>query len=365
MIVDSVEPQDLSVRGVRACFAADLDEAPLALANRIDPGSFLAKGYHPRARLSLFGTTFYVTAARQIPELRYFVAYVRTPGATRTCARIFYKDLSLVWRAASHVIDDGEDFWIGKGDVDIVPEGAYERVESREHTCDLPLEIQTALETLNQSTKRVVTDHDALTSVLRNAPRGRVEPYADFTKPRRGVPSIAGGAPVAWFEREGDPASLRIREGFAPDFDAGVIERSASKSTLYHGRVRRFRVLSENREIQWFFFAAPRHVWIVPPQALSTTLSSYGVRVVDVVADEHLFVPGYEYHFVDDAFPEDEHFSQIPAGYAGAPSAYNGDRADASAWLEALPLVKRFRERVLGRPRRGSAGRSPRPRRPR
>ncbi len=352
MIVDSVAPDDLTTRQVRAAFAASLAEAPLALAGPIEPDAFLAKGYLPRSRLSLFGATFFLTAPRQIPELRYFVAYVRTAGARRTSARIFYKDLSLVWRVASHVIDDGEDFWIGKGDVEIIPDGEWERVESKEHTTDLPLELQTALETLNRSAKRVVTDAFALTAVLRNAPRGRVEPYDDFTKPRRAAARdpaqrVAGGAPVAWFARPNDPASLEIRDGYEPDFAEGVVERSASRSTLYHGRVRRFRVLSTNRAIQWFFFAAPRHVWIVPPQALTTTLSSYGVRVVDVEADEHLFVPGYEYHFTDEAFPEEEHFSQIPAGYAGAPSAYNGDRADASAWLDALPLVQRFRAEVL------------------
>jgi hypothetical protein len=347
VIVDSVAPDPLSTRQVRAAFWAQLEAAPLATANRVDPAE-LMKRYPPRAKFALFGTTFFVSAPLQIPELRYFVAYVRPPGARKTSARIFYKDLSLVWRVASHVIDDGEDFWIGKGDVEIIPEGAYERVVSRERTTDLPLEIQTALETLNQRAKRVANDEDALTLVLRNAPRGRVEPYADFVRPRRRAAAdptqrIADGAMVAWFERPGDPSSLVIRDGFAPDFADGIVERSASRSTLYHGRIERFRVLSENRQIQWLFFAAPRHVWIVPPQALTTTLSSYGVRVVDVFAAEQLFVPGYEYHYVADDIPEEERFSQIPAGYAGAPSDYNGDRADASAWLDALPLVREFR----------------------
>jgi len=88
-------------------------------------------------------------------------------------------------------------------------------------------------------------------------------------------------------------------------------------------------------------------VWIVPPQALTTELSSYGVRTVDVDADEDVFVPGFEYHFFDeDADPPGLH-TQIPEGYAGAASEIDPSRADASAWLEKLPVIQEFRRRVL------------------
>ena len=75
-----------------------------------------------------------------------------------------------------------------------------------------------------------------------------------------------------------------------------MLEVAHSTSTLYGGRLRRFRILSRNRRIQYLFMAAPRQVWIVPPQATSAELSSYGVRTVDVTVDEDLCVPGYEYH---------------------------------------------------------------------
>ena len=54
--------------------------------------------------------------------------------------------------------------------------------------------------------------------------------------------------------------------------------------------------------------AGPRHAWIIPPQATTTELSTYGVRTVDVEADEDVFVPGFEYHFMDG----DHLHTQIP-----------------------------------------------------
>ena len=75
---------------------------------------------------------------------------------------------------------------------------------------------------------------------------------------------------------------------------------------------------------------------------------SYGVRTVDVVADEDLSIPGYEYHFVDEDEDRPALHSQIPSGFAGDASEIDPSRADASAWLDALPVVRAFREQVLG-----------------
>ena len=69
---------------------------------------------------------------------------------------------------------------------------------------------------------------------------------------------------------------------------------------------------------------------------------------VDVFADEDLYVPGYEYHFMDDG----QRVTQIPEGFAGAPSPLDDSRADASPWLDRLPIVEAFRRKVLGRRRR-------------
>ena len=90
-------------------------------------------------------------------------------------------------------------------------------------------------------------------------------------------------------------------------------------------------------------------LWIVPPQATTTELSSYGVRTVDVLADEELFVPGYEYHFVDEEQDPPVLHSQIPAGFVGEQCDSESGRADASPWLDRLPVVRRFRREVLGR----------------
>ena len=118
-------------------------------------------------------------------------------------------------------------------------------------------------------------------------------------------------------------------------------------SKIYGGPVERFRILSRNRIIQYLFFAGPRQVWIVPPQATTTQLSSFGVRTIDVEADEDLFVPGYEYHFEDDSVDPPVPYSQIPPGFAGPASEIDPARADASPWLDRLPVVQEFRRKVL------------------
>ena len=320
---------------------------------REDPESLLAGGYLPRFRLELFDTVIYLTEVRQNPAIRYFVAYLlQGKGAKRALyPRIFYKDVSLVWRVASHMIASDREFWIGKGDVRIIRQGDHETVHSLESTTDLPYEMQDALERLNRSAGRVQEDENALYLVLRNAPDERVEPYADFCAPRNRARNrgerIHGGRRVARFTRAGDPTSLSFARGFEPDLVDGVFEIGHLNSKLYGGALARYRILSTNGKIQYMFFAGPRHIWIVPPQALTTELSSYGVRVVDVEADEDLFVPGYEYHYMDPDLDPPAIVSQIPAGFAGATHPFDPDRADASKWLNRLSIVREFRRRFL------------------
>jgi hypothetical protein len=194
-------------------------------------------------------------------------------------------------------------------------------------------------------------DLRAIGRILRRAPDGRFEPYRDFSAPRARARSdprnlIHGGEVVAWFVRRNDPESLRFARGYQPDFGGGLLEVSRSASRLYGGRVGKYRILSKNRRIQYQFVAGPRHVWIIPPQALTTELSSYGVRTIDVEADEALFVPGYEYHYMDGTGSRPQLHSQIPEGFAGAPSPVDPSRSDASAWLDHLPVIREFRRRL-------------------
>jgi len=323
------------------------------------PTRLFALGYAPRFRFSLFGTRFYVSVVRQNPELRFAVAWVVPPprsGRPRAAwARIFYKDLSLVWRAASHVAfeDDGA-LWIGKGDVREIRRRGFSYLESIESTTDLPLEIQNALEDCSRRTRNARADAKILPLVLQRAPASRVEPFSEFTAPRARAAAdpanrIHGGRRVARFRRAGDPRSLEFAKGFEPDFARGIVETNRTKSHLYHGVLRRYRILSKNRAIQYLFIAGPRQVWIIPPQALTTELSTFGLRLVDVVADDDLFIPGYEYHYFDEDADPPALYSQIPKGYAGRPCRDDPNKADASPWLEALPIVRAFRKKVLRR----------------
>ncbi len=360
-IVASSELDSRSPRAIEREFHALLDRGAVLRCvgdAKDDPGSLLSLGYTPKYKIDLFDTSVYLPNVRQNPDLRFFVAYVvqrRTPRSREEIfPRIFYKDVSLIWRCASHLVLDDDELWIGKGDVTIQVDGEYDLVHSEESTTDLPLEMQGALESANRKIRRIRQDTRALSLVLRRAPSHRIQPYSDFSQPRREAAAdprnlIHGGKRVAWFQRSDVPESLRFARGFAPDFENGVLERSWLSSGMYGGRVECFRILSGNREIQYFFLAGPTHAWIIPPQALTTGLSSYGVRTIDVAADEDLFVPGYEYHFMDDTHDPPQLHSQIPEGFAGAPHPSDDSRADASAWLDRLPVIQEFREKVLGR----------------
>jgi len=360
-IVTGIQPDELTKVQVAREFRALIDRgAQVRPAGRAkaDPSCLQSLGYTPRHKLRLFETVYYLADLRSDDDARFFVAYVllhvdREPGARprEIFPRFFYKDASLVWRSASHFARSLSENWIGKGDLKRVLENGEVALYSAEETTNLPFEIQPALDLISRKADRVRRDLRALSLVLRRAPDDRIEPYQDFSAPRRKAASdpsnlIHRGEVVAWFARRNDPASLRFARGYEPDFVQGILEVSHSGSRLYGGAIRKFRVLSRNKEIQYQFVAAPRHVWIVPPQALTVELSSYGVRTIDVAADEDLFVPGYEYHYNDESEDPPRWYSQIPEGFAGEISAIDPARADASPWLEELPIVKEFRRAI-------------------
>ena len=373
-IVSAVVPSDMTPRQVghqfRTLTARGVTIRPAGDAKR-DPLSLLSMGYTPKHKFRLFDTTYYLTHLRYDDNFRFFVAYVLLPtsGTENTrkrslYPRIFYKDTSLVWRSPSHYIRSDHENWIGKGDLKYLLRDGEEMEYSAEETTNLPLEIQTALDVISRRADRVHRDNRAIGLVLRRAPDDRFEPYRDFSLPRRRAMSdqsnrIHGGRYVAYFSRENDPTSLQFVPGFEPDFERGTLEVGHLRSRLYGGAVRKFRILSKNRQIQYQFVAAPRQVWILPPQALTTEISSYGVRTIDVDADDDLFVPGYEYHFIDETEEPPRLWSQIPSGFAGEASEVDPSRADASPWIEKLPVIQQFRRAmpVMSRGRRREAGR--------
>jgi len=321
---------------------------------RHDPRVLLTRRYVPRHAVSLFDVTYYLADFRREDGLDFFVAYVALlpqdgAGPGTIYPRIFYKDSSLVWRVASHVCEDG---WIGKGDVRVVRDEDGERLVSNEDSSNLPYEIQTAFDCVSRR-RPAGRDEKATRLVLRAAPADRIRPYADFTRPRRRATAryaVNRGRPVARITRRGDPESLRFASGFEPDFGR-ILEVGRSGSRLYGGAIRKYRVLSRNGLVQYQFVASPTHVWINPPQTLTTEITSYGIRALAVEADEEIFIPGWEYHLLDPTCDPPEIDSQIPPGWAGRPSPLDPGRADASAWIEALPVIREFRKRVLGRGR--------------
>jgi hypothetical protein len=361
-VVPSVAPAALTPAEVKREFLALTDGGARIVcvgSARRNPKRLLSRGYAPRYKLSLFGVDYYLCDARQNEDIRFFVAYLALDeGRARPTvyARLLYKDGSLLWRCASHFAKSAWENWIGKGDLKLVEEDGQTFEYSAEHTTDLPLELQHAVEELSHRAAQIRTDRRALGLVVRRCSDTRLIAYRDFTDPRRRAAAnprnlVNGGKPIAKFLRANDPESLRFVPGFEPDFGArAVVDVTLSHSRLYEGRVRRYRILSRNRRMQYLFFAAPRLAWIGYPQPLTTELSRYGVRTIDVTVPDDLVVPGMEYHYLETDDPP-VWMSQIPPGFAGPVSPVDAFRADASRWLDRLPVIREFRARVLSRGR--------------
>lgn len=353
-VVTGVTPECLSrelvVRRFRALLTDGATLVPAGTARR-DPSVLLSRRYLPRHELRLFDATYFLNDFRYNEALGFFVAYVvlgerSGTRVRRIHPRLFYKDSSLIWRVASHFVHDHHEFWIGKGDVREEGRPGEEVLVSVEETTNLPFEIQAALDAVSRRTRRQ-RDDEAIELVVHEAPTGRIEPYADFIAPRRRAAeryAVNRGRRVARFHRRGDPTSLRFARGYQPDFSRGVVETHETMSQFFGGRLRKFRILSSNREVQYLFFASPTHAWVNHPQTLTTELSTYGVRTIDVIADGDVFLPGFEYH--------DDGDSQIPDGFVGEAHPLDPHRSDAGAWIEAMPVIREFRAKVLGkRPR--------------
>lgn len=318
---------------------------------KADPSQLLRIGYTPKYKIELFGTEFFVCNRRNAEGLKVLPGYVVPAGKGRrgagtVYARVFYKDSSLIWRSAPHYINTPDAHWIGKGAVRWLDKRGERGWYTAEETTNLPLEMQAALDDVSQRGPRGRNDKRILSLVLRNAPSSRVYPYRDFEGPRERAMKtkanrVNNNRRIAWFADDYDPGSLRFEPGFEPDFDA-VIDVSTSRSSMYGGEIRKYRIGSRNRTIQYLFVTGPRHVWIVNPQPFTTELSSYGLRTVDAIVDEDLLMPGYE--FFDNA-GTGELDDQIPPGFAGDVCPVDPDRADASPWNERMPVIRAFRRK--------------------
>ena len=320
---------------------------------KTNPLGLLGRGYKPKYVVDLFDTRFFLCDLRLSHDLKLMPAYVlpaprQQPRKPRIHARVFYKDSSLVWRAASHYINTPDDQWIGKGAVKWLSKWGERGWVSAEETTNLPFEMQAALDDVSQRSARAKGDAKILFLVLRNAPANRIRPYFDFEGPRAKAMAVAANRinnnrPIAWFEDEDDPRSLKFAPQFGPDFKA-VIDVSTSYSRMYDGKIRKYRIASRNRRIQYMFVAGPNHVWLIHPQATTVELSTFGLRTVDVVADEDMSIPGYEFF---DNTGDGEVDDQIPPGFAGGVCPHDPDRADASPWNDRMPVVRAFRRAKL------------------
>lgn len=315
---------------------------------RNNPMQLLRSGYTPKHEVRLFDVRVFLCNQRDAESLKVMPAYVLTEHDQRIHARVFYKDSSLVWRSASHYINTHDEHWIGKGAERWIEKRGVSGWYSAEETTNLPLELQAALDEISQRSRSRRSDNRVLPWVLRNAPSDRMHPYHDFTAPRERAMGVAANQvnankTIAWFDDEMDPTSLQFVDGFQPDF-SNIIDLSQARSSMYGGPIQKYRVASENRQIQYMFVAGPKHVWIINPQPFTTEISSYGLRTVDALVDEDLCIPGYEFSDTDGSGDLDD---QIPPGFAGDICPVDNSRADASPWNEKMPVIREFRRKVL------------------
>ena len=327
---------------------------------RTAPQSLLKSAFIPKSAVELFNATYYLTDFYYIEDLNFFVGYVVLDRSTKPnppiYPRIFYKDSSLIWRVASHIIDTPEEQWIGKGDVRLETRGGVSAFSSDESSTNLPYELQSAFDDISRR-RPPRMNSQPLGLILKNAPAGRMEPYADFSRPRLEAAQshpINGGRPIARLKRRDDPHSAQFTAGFEPDFKHGWLETGTSRSNLYGGDILKHRIRSVNGQVQYQFTESPTHLWINPPQSFMPQITTYGVRALHIPADEDIFIPGFEFHFMDESSDPPELFSQIPPGWAGAPSTVDPSRADASPWINELPVIRDFRRsanrRGIGKP---------------
>ncbi|HPF13436.1 MAG: hypothetical protein H6830_07695 [Planctomycetes bacterium] len=354
-LVHDLQLADLTTRQVssqlRQCLAQGAKLQPAGVG-REDPDELLRR-YPVGSAVQLFGAHFWLGDMRHDDFLNFLVAYVGLEDARGRIRsihpRLFYKDSSLMWRVASHFVSNEDEHWIGKGDVrwETRPDGEY--LSSAEETTNLPFELQGALDHASRK-KKSRRDPEAVHWILREGSKDRTQPFADFVRPRAKAAErfqIYGGKPVVSFRKKGQPATMTYAKGFEPDFAKGILEVLEGGSRLYGGALKKYRILSKNRQIQYQFVASPTHVFVNHPQTLTTELTTYGTRTLDVMADDDAFVPGFEYHFMDEATDPPTLHSQIPEGYVGVVGDPDPERADASPWLEALPIVQQFRRQVL------------------
>ena len=316
---------------------------------------YLSRTRPPKHSVDLFGIRYFLSDIRREAGFRFFIAYLVMPQVgihrKRIYPRIFYKDSSLIWRSASHLIKTNNEHWVGKGDLKPVVEDGNINYYSAEETTNLPYEIDAALDIISRSSPEVIVDKIAQEMVLRNAPEDRVEPYSDFTLPRTKAMknpdySINDSHKIAWFAKPSDPGSLSFAPGFKPDFKHGLIDTSESRSKMYGGLITKYRIASKNRQVQYLFITGKTQAWIIHPQPLDNLLISYGVRAVDANIDDDLGIPGFEFHYLEHENEPDSLYSQIPKGFVGPASEADPDRASASPWIEKLSVMKDFRKHL-------------------
>jgi len=97
-----------------------------------------------------------------------------------------------------------------------------------------------------------------------------------------------------------------------------------------------------------------RGTLIIPPQALSTEITPFGVRAIDVHAAEECASRASS-TAMSTRPPSADTAQPDSGGFAGEPSELDPARLDASAWIERLPVIRDFRAKVLGRRRRSAA----------
>jgi len=274
----------------------------------------------PRYKLIFSGNTYYISSLSSglwgRDTLIIYLLHKDSDGSDKKMyARVIYRSLSqATWRVASHLASDGG---IGKGF----------HTKDTENFVTMPLELQPFFEEICSMKEEEERTHHDVKHILSK----RLED--DFLIEPRGRLGI--------FTNEIDPRSFKIfRDDEYPDFENGIQSTFSIPETIgpEYGKIRAYLIRSKNGKLLYQFSVDSRQsVWIADIQFRSRQLNSFGIRVDVMRSDDLLCSPVREYA------------SETPPGPYRYTKIDLDDRyVDISSLLHQNPLIRVFREKVLG-----------------
>ncbi len=343
----------LYTEGIEGEFEQLVKRVPVQISGDITYEELMNAGFQPHYKIVVNGVAYYVSEPYTPSHGRasfvyYFYRKNPKTGEEEIFTRSVYRSNSQnVLRVASH--RRPERRWIGKG--------------LGQATTTLPLELQSTFEKIYQTalSKGKLEKKEAFYEILRakdsHMPadsfmksmiayeRGEEAEQKDEKEPEEqiliGKFNEHDRDQIEFIKGEmifprGIPETFGFTPGFEPDFENGVVETFETDNPVYGGKVTSYRIISKNKEAQYLFNVDMKgRVWIGDVQGTHSEITRFGVRKNTIYIPSDFLTPANEYE------------SEIPEGYKG--EWQHSDYWDASAYIDKLPVVQEFRDKVLNK----------------